>query len=220
MPAIVRAPAGDYVAEVTGVDHLERAQAAGRGALLLTGHFGNFELLGAWLGRMHPVDFVVKPLTNPYVDRWLEGLRRESGVGTLPLGLGVRGVYRALRENRWIALLADQDARRDGVFVPFFGRDASTPRGPAELAVRTGAPIVMGFGWRGADGRLRLDVGPTLTPDPGIADPEASVRDLTARHTAALEARVRERPEQWFWLHRRWKTAPPAAPVARERIGA
>jgi KDO2-lipid IV(A) lauroyltransferase len=220
MPAMVHAPIGAYLGGVRGVEHLERARAAGRGALLLTGHYGNFEMLGAWLGRMQPVDFVVKPLSNPHVDRWIESLRRAAGVGTLPLGAGVRGVYRALRANHWIALLADQDARSDGVFVPFFGRPASTPRGPAELAVRTGAPIVMGFGWRDADGRHQLEIGPTLTPDPGLADPEAAVRDLTARHTAALEARVRERPEQWFWLHRRWKTAPPDPGAARERIGA
>ena len=108
------------------------AWRVGRGVILLTGHYGNFELLGALLGRMHPVDFIVKPLSNPAMEAWLVDLRRRSGVGLLPIGSGVRRVFASLRANRWIAMVADQDARRHGVFVPFLGRPASTPIGPAE----------------------------------------------------------------------------------------
>jgi len=205
---LVRAPAGAVVAEVHGLEHLERARAAGRGAILMTGHFGNFELLGAWLGRFNPVSFVVKPLANPRVERLLSAWRCAAGVELIPVGAGVRRVFAALRENRWVAMLADQDARRDGVFVPFFGRPTSTPVGPAEIALRTGAAIVMGFVVRRADGRHTLTVVPPLEAPADDPDP---VRALTARHAAELERWVRRHPEMWFWLHRRWKTRPPGA---------
>ena len=204
---LVRSPEGEVVSEVRGIEHLLRARDAGRGAILLTGHFGNFELAGAWLGRHHPVDFVVKPLSNPGMEAWVAAERHAAGVGQIGLGVSVRGAFQALRSNRWVALLADQDARRHGAFVPFFGQPASTPLGPAVLALRTGAPIVMGFDERQSDGRHIIEVEPPVEiPDPH--SPDAAVR-LTAAHTARLEARIRRRPEAWFWLHRRWKTAPP-----------
>jgi len=205
MSELVRMPDDAGFGAVRGGEHLEGLR--GRGVILLTGHFGPFELLGARLSRLNPVDFVVKPLSNPLVEAMLEAVRESCGVGTIPLGASLRGALRALRAGRWVAMLADQDARRHGVFVPFMGRPASTPVGPARLSIATGAPIVMGFAERRDDGRLDLEVLPPMTAaDP--AAPDAAL-ELTARHTAALEARVRRRPELWFWLHRRWKTAPP-----------
>lgn len=217
LPELVRAPLGEVVAEATGLEHLERAVRGGRGLLLMTGHFGNFELLGSWLGRIHPVDFVVKPLSNPRVDRWLDDLRARSGVGRIPIGAGARGIFKSLRANRWVAMLGDQDARSAGVFVPFFGRLTSTPRGPADIALRTGASMVMGFPIRGADGRHRLDVEAPLPVPEG--DDEAAVVELTARHTARLESWVRAHPDHWLWLHRRWKTAPRPNALAPAGVG-
>jgi KDO2-lipid IV(A) lauroyltransferase len=214
LPALVRAGPGEVVAKVTGLEHLEAARDAGRGAILLTGHYGHFELLGAWLGRIHPVDFVVKPLSNPAVEAIVARWRADAGVGLIPLGASLRRVFEALRANRWVALLGDQDARRHGAFVPFFGRLSSTPKGPAELALRTGAPLIMGLPHRREDGRHELEVLPALEiPDRRAPD---AVESLTARHAALLEAAIRRHPEAWFWLHRRWKTTPPSAqPVAR-----
>ena len=208
LPALVAAADGEVVAEVRGLENLQAAHALGRGVILLTGHYGNFELLGARLGRLNPVDFVVKPLSNPRVEAMVEQWRRRAGVGSIPIGIGARHVFRALRERRWIAMLADQDARGSGVFVPFFGTQTSTPPGPAAFALRTGAPIVMGFGYRRSDGRHALDILPALPLPPGEG-PDA-VRALTAAHAAALEGAIRLRPPMWFWLHRRWKTPPPA----------
>jgi len=208
---LVRAPAGQVIAEARGLEHLEEARRGGRGAILLTGHYGNFELVGAWLGQRHPVDFVTKPLSNSAVDAMRIRMLAEAEVGFIPLGPGVRRVFAALKKNRWVAMVADQDARDHGVFVPFLGRPSSTPVGPAALALRTGAPIVMGFATRREDGRHDLDVIPPLEmPGPDEAD---AVHALTARHAACLEAWVRKHPEMWLWLHRRWKTPPPG-PVA------
>ena len=209
MPRLVRAPEGEVIASLPGREHLDAAIAGGRGAILLSGHYSNFELLGAWLTRFHPLTYVVRPLGNPAVEARIDRLRRAAGIEPITGDASLRRVYEALRANRWIAMVADQDARRHGVFVPFFGRLASTAIGPARIALRTGAPIVMGFVTRRADGRLDLALDPPLAVERPDA-PDAAER-LTALHAARLEAKVRERPELWFWLHRRWKTPPPVS---------
>lgn len=208
LPELSTAPDGKVVAEAQGMENLERLR--GKGVIVMTGHFSNFELFGAHIARLNPVDFVVKPLSNPRVEAVVADLRRRAGVGSIPLGGGLKQVFRALRAGRWVAMLADQDARRHGVFVPFFGRPASTPEGPARLALQMGVPIVMGFMRRRADGRLRVEVEPPHLPA-GEAS-EENVIALTAWHTARLERAIRESPEHWFWLHRRWKTPPPVTP--------
>jgi KDO2-lipid IV(A) lauroyltransferase len=209
LPELADSAPGEIVTEVLGREHPEAALARGRGAVLLTGHVCNFELAGAWLARRSslPIDFVFKPLHNPAMEEWIAQQRRAAGVGLIPTGAGVRAVFAALKDNRGVALLGDQDARRHGVFVPFFGRLTSTASGPAALALRTGAPLIMAFDRRLEDGRHRIEFHPPLT----IEDPAApdAVERLTALHTAALEARIREHPADWFWLHRRWKTPPP-----------
>ena len=206
IPRLAAAADGEVFAAVRGVEHIEAALARGRGAIFLSGHFGNFELGAAWLARRFPLDLVVKPLANPRVDAWLSDLRRRAGFGLIRTDAGVREVFASLRAGRAIAMLADQDARRHGVFVSFLGVPASTPVGPARVSLATGAPIVTGFVTRRADGRHELDIDPPLVEDGRDA---GAARRLTARHTDRLTAWVRKRPESWFWLHRRWKTAPP-----------
>jgi Kdo2-lipid IVA lauroyltransferase/acyltransferase len=205
LPELVRRRE-DVFASTVGIEHLEHARGQGRGAILMTGHFGNFELFGASLGGWNPVDFVVRPLSNPGMEAVVARLRHEAGVSSISADDGLRGVFRSLRANRWVAMLADQDARRHGVFVPFLGRPASTPIGPARIALQTGAPIIMAFTVRQPDGRYAMVIEPPLT----LTDPDGpdAARRLTALHTARLEAWVRRHPAMWFWLHRRWKTAP------------
>jgi Kdo2-lipid IVA lauroyltransferase/acyltransferase len=207
LPELVRTPLGDRVAELNGLENVEQARSLGRGIVFVTGHFGNFELMGAYAGQRFPLDVVVKPLTNPIVEARVAALRREAGVGIIPIGAGVRRIFEALRANHGVAMLADQDARRHGVFVSFFGRPTSTAEGPARLALRTGAPMIVGFDLRQPDGRHVITLLPPL-PRPAPDDPDP-VRTLTQSHVAVLESWIRRHPEMWFWLHRRWKTAPP-----------
>jgi len=199
----------EAIAAVHGLEHLESARARGRGVILMSGHYSSFELLCARLGRLHPTDVLTRRVSNPGVERWLTERRHEAGLGTISSETGVREVYGALKAQRFVAMLADQDARGHGVFVPFFGRPTSTALGPARISIATGAPILMGFTTRGRDGRHALELEPPLEAE----DPRASdaAERLTARHTARLEHWVRKRPELWFWLHRRWKTAPPGS---------
>ena len=207
---LARAPLGEVIVEARGLERIEPLR--GRGAILLSGHYSNFELMGATVARLNPVDFLVKPLSNPGVERLIARRRAEAGVGCISTNDGTRGVYESLAAGRWVAIVADQDARRHGLFVPFFGVPASTAAGPARVSLKTGAPLVMGFAVRRPDGRIDVEVeGPLQVPEPGAPD---AVARLTALHVAVLEARVRARPELWFWLHRRWKTRPPAG--ARE----
>ena len=206
--ASTHAPPGEVVSEVRGLEHLEAARQAGRGAIILTGHYGAFGLLGAWLGRLTPLDVFNQKLNNPVVDRMLARDIEKVGIRRITPGPGLRRLITGLRENRWAFMLGDQDAGRHGVFVPFLGRLCSTHPMPAELSLRTGAPIVMAFITRRADERNEIDVLPPLTLEPPDApDP---VTALTALHTAVLERWVRMHPDMWFWLHRRWKTVPPA----------
>lgn len=211
---LARAPEGQVIAEARGLEHLEAAQLAGRGAILLTGHYGNFVLMCAWLGRRHPVDLVTQPMSNSAVNAVRLGVLAEVDMGLITPGPRLRRVFAALKSNRCVAMIADQDARDRGVFVPFLGRPSSTPVGPAALALRTGAPIVMAFITRREDGRHDVDVLPPLEmPGPGATD---AVHALTALHAASLDAWVRKHPEMWLWLHRRWKTSPPV-PVSADR---
>ncbi len=201
----------DRIAATTvGLEHVAAARARGKGVVLLTGHYGAFDLAGATVARHgHPVHFFVRGQSNPLVDAELQGRRAQLGAGVVPHGIGVRGALRALRMNACVALVADQDAGRRGIFVDFFGTPASTPPGPAELCVRTGAPLVLGYLVRRGDGSYEGHMLPPIDP-PASGDDAADVRVLTQLHATALESWIRERPEQWLWTHRRWKTRPPA----------
>ena len=208
-PDMVHAPEGEVIAQARGLDHLDTVQRQGRGAILLTGHYGNFGLLAACLGRLNPVDIAGKAIENPHVEALLVEIGGKAGVGRIRFDHGARRVFAALKENRWVTLMADQDAGRAGAFVPFFGRPSSTWLGPASISLRTGAPLVMAFIGRRDDGRHEIDVLPPLElSQPGATDAALA---LTALHTAMLERWVRRQPAMWFWLHRRWKTRPPEA---------
>jgi KDO2-lipid IV(A) lauroyltransferase len=201
----------DRLREVTvleGLEHLVRCRAAGSGALLVSGHFGNWELMGASVtARGYPVKFLIKTQSNPWVDRLQNDTRAAAGLGVIRPGLALREMVHVLRRGDFIGLLGDQDAGRDGLFVDFLGRPASVFRGPAYLAYRLGCPIIFGHITRHRDGRHRVTLEPPLTADPAW-DETTAVARLTAAHVAILERVIRRSPEHYWWLHRRWKTRP------------
>ncbi len=197
--------------EVEGLDAFLAALARGRGLVLVTGHFGNWEIGGAALAaRGVPLDVVAQRQSNPLFDRAIVAARERLGMRVIERGRAPKEGLRALRAGRVVAFVADQDARRAGVFVPFFGRPASTHRGPALLALRTGAPLFLGTAPRAAAGEYRIRLEPVEVD--GDGEPDDVVRRLTAAFTARLEAAIRAAPEQYFWHHRRWKTRPPEEP--------
>jgi KDO2-lipid IV(A) lauroyltransferase len=193
--------------DFVGRESFDEALAAGRGAVLFTGHFGNFELLGVAIAALgYPVDELTGKQTNEMVDGVINGLRQRH-LRTIPHE-SPKPVFRALKENRFVAMVADQDARRHGVFVDFFGRPASTPRGPATFAVHQGAPIIAGFIRRAPGGRHIAEITPPIWPDPAMGREEA-IRHLTQAITDRLADAIRRYPAEYFWAHRRWKTQPP-----------
>ncbi|HEX7240575.1 MAG TPA: lysophospholipid acyltransferase family protein [Longimicrobiaceae bacterium] len=203
--------------ETRGWEELDATLAEGKGALLVTGHYGNWEIAAATVAsRGVPIAAIVKRMGNRLVDARLEALRTRLGVETIEMHEAPRQVPRVLRAGGVVGIVADQDARRSGVFVPFFGRPASTHRGPALFALRLDAPVFACTAFRKPGRGVRYVVQGHRVPVPRTGDLEADVLRLTRELAAALEADVRGAPEQYFWFHRRWKTAPPPEPSAAQ----
>jgi KDO2-lipid IV(A) lauroyltransferase len=201
-----------------GAAALFDAAARGRGAILVTGHLGNWELAGAAAAaRGAPLDAVVVRQANRLFDEALTRNRANLGIRIIRKSEAPRELLRSLRAGRVPGLLADQDARRAGVFVDFLGVPASTPRGPALFAIKAEVPLFLGtcVPLPGQPGRYRCEVEEIRAERTGDLD-EDVVR-LTAAHVAALAARVRRFPEHYFWQHRRWRTAPPTGASAGTR---
>jgi KDO2-lipid IV(A) lauroyltransferase len=198
-----------------GLPHLRRVMTEHGRALVLTAHLGNWEYLAA-AHRLtgYPLAIVVRPLDSPALDAIAEAMRRKTGAHLIDKRGALRPVLEVLRRGGLVGILLDQNtARREGVFVPFFGRAASTSRSLALLALRTETPIVPIFIQREAVGRHRIVIEPPL-PVPVANDLDRAVVELTARCTEAIEAAIRRTPEQWLWSHDRWRTRPPAVAPA------
>ena len=190
--------------EVVHPERLDAIEQAETGAVLVSGHFANWEVMAAVICR-RPVDCLVtyRALNNPHIDKRINAVRRAYGIGVLaPKGLATRDLMRALSDGRSVALMNDQKFN-EGLAVPFFGHDAMTAPGPSRLAVKYGVPIVPMSTRRTGPGRFRVEVHEALLPDQALSTDE-QVADLTRRITAFVETEVRANPEQWFWMHRRW----------------
>ena len=193
---------------VEGLEHFDWALERGKGAVLVGGHFGNWEFMGAALAQMgYPISFLVGEQHNKFVDDMMNEHRRVMGIRIIHMGIAVRGVIRTLRSNRFVALLSDQDARSEGIFVDFFGRPSSTHQGPAVFALKTGAPIIFGSAIRLPYGRHRLVID-RLCFDHLEGITQENIREVTQAYTSLLERWIRDYPDHWFWMHRRWKTSP------------
>jgi KDO2-lipid IV(A) lauroyltransferase len=198
-----------------GWDELNEALAEGNGCILATGHYGNWEIAAATVAsRGIPIAAIVRRQGNLLVDGRLDDTRRRLGVETVSQREAPSRIPRVLRRNGVVGIVADQDARRAGIFVPFFGVPASTHRGPALFALRFNAPVFACVARRLPGPGVRYEVSGTRVPVPRTGDLEADVRTLTAELAARLEASIREAPEQYFWFHRRWKSKPPSEPDA------
>jgi KDO2-lipid IV(A) lauroyltransferase len=192
-----------------GLEALHAAHAEGKGVIIALSHFGHWELIAymqAFLG--YPLVGIVNPLANPRLEAMLTEIRCGSGNVAIPKEGAVRGVLRALARGMGVVVMIDQDARGSGIFVPFFGRMSSTIPTVGTLHMRTGAAVVAAFSYPEADGGWRIAYERLAFP--GLTgDRERDVMRITAETTALLERRIRERPELWMWMHRRWKTPPP-----------
>jgi KDO2-lipid IV(A) lauroyltransferase len=197
----------EYV-ELDGGEVLAGALAGGRGTIAVSGHVGNWELLAATIAdRGFPLTVVARRVNDERFNALIVRFRREAGTEVLlreePQFLDA--VRDALRRNRIVAILIDQDTRGAGVFVPFFGRPARTPAGAAVLGLRARVPIVTAFIQRRCDGGHRIEIRPV---DVGSERGRRSTIALTATLTATVEAYVRRSPSEWVWWHERWRRQP------------
>jgi KDO2-lipid IV(A) lauroyltransferase len=197
------------VVRFAGSEHIEAALARGKGFICTTGHLGNWEAHALAHGfALGQVAVVGRPLDNPALDARLVRLRSASGNVVVSKRRALPDILRFLRANKAVAILMDQNVQEDdGLYVPFFGRPAATTPVAAALAAKTGCAIVPGHCVLRKDGRYLVSYEPPVFFEP-TGDRKADVARLTARLTARIEAWVREDPEQWLWIHRRWKTQP------------
>ena len=211
-PSIHRSNLDDWI-RLEGGEHFEDALRAGRGVLFATAHLGNWELSALAHALLRsPMHIVVRPLDNPLIDRLVERRRTLTGNHLIEKKDFARGILKALGANEAVGILIDQNASpAEGVFVDFFGLPACASTGFAKLAAHSGAAVIPGFAlWSDAERRyiLRFDPPLRITGD--------AARD-TQTLQSALEATIRKYPDQWLWIHRRWKTRPAGQPELYEK---
>jgi len=195
-----------------GWDVVERLRAEGRGILFVSGHLGNWELGGAFIAaRGMPLEAVARRMQNPLFDAYITETRQAIGMSVIPDAEAVRRVPRAMREGHGVAMLVDQGAvGLASTWVPFFGRLAKTPRGPAVFALRLQAPVVFAVAIRQPGGKYVMHF--EEVPVHPTGDREVDVDRIVTDYTSTLERWVRRYPEQYFWHHRRWKHQRPGTP--------
>ncbi|HUO58701.1 MAG TPA: lysophospholipid acyltransferase family protein [bacterium] len=198
------------VARVRGLEHMDKAMASGRGLFVVTGHLGNWELLGGYLGTKYKGSALAQKLYDPRFDELVNHFRREKlgATSMIKRGVALRGILEALKEKRFLLALVDQDTGQDGVFVSFFGKPAWTQSGVARIARKTGAAIIPAFVVRGTDGQYELHMDREIMV-PRTKDAEKDVLETVRGYTEAVESYVKAYPDQWMWMHQRWKTRPP-----------
>jgi len=191
-----------------GAEHLDRALEGGHGAILISAHYGNWEIMAPRLtDEGYRISTIARDADDPGVNRILNDIRRGAGQQILPRASATRPALACLRRNEILALLLDQNTLKGGVFVPFFGLPAATAAGPATLALRTGAPLVPIFCTRQPDRSHVARILPPIRPET-TGDTPADILRLTTAITAAIETQIRACPEQWLWIHNRWKLRP------------
>jgi KDO2-lipid IV(A) lauroyltransferase len=207
-PSIDGSNVGEWI-RYEGFEHYEQAKANGRGVLFATAHLGNWELSAfAHALLTEKMSIVVRPLDNPLLDNLVETRRGRSGNTLLSKRDFARSILHALRDNEPVGILVDQNSAGDNSsFVPFFGKPACTNLTFAKLAERSGAAVIPGFAvWNDSERRYVLKFYPPV-------EMSGDAVEDTARIQAAVERAIREFPDQWLWIHRRWKTRPPGEPA-------
>lgn len=199
---------------VEGEENLREAMAMEKGTLIITGHFGNWEMMARWFTTHdYPLNVVARDARARSATKFLEETRTGSGAKVLYRGNSARAILQCLKKNELVAILPDQNAA--DVFVPFFGLPTGTVDGPAVIHLRTQAPLVFSWCIREPDNRFRIVFEPPIAV-PNTGDRTADIEAVMALINSRLEARIRQNPTQWLWLHNRWKASPGVFPEGEE----
>lgn len=200
--------------EIAGLEYLEKAKTEGKGVVLFTGHLGAWELTALSLSLIgHPLSFLVRRIDNDLVERVIDKSRQRFGNKTLDKLSAARSMMKTLRSGESLGLLLDLNTLDDeAIFVDFFGVPASTNFMVAKLALRTGSPIVPIFApWSEKQKKYVVTLSPAIHPQV-TGDEDTDVRQLTTQLTHVIEDQIRRHPQQWLWIHKRWKTRPKGTP--------
>jgi KDO2-lipid IV(A) lauroyltransferase len=192
-----------------GLDNLKAAVGQGKGVVYVTGHIGNWELMGAAVAAEHSLSVVAAPIEPEPLNDMIVELRSRMGVRTILRSRpgAAKELIRVFRENRILGILIDQDTDVEGAFVDFMGRPAWTPTAAAQMAIKFGAPVLFGYVQRGSDNRHTITIEGPLELTRSGNDKE-DIRTNTAMFTKKIENAILQNPEQWVWMHRRWRRQP------------
>jgi KDO2-lipid IV(A) lauroyltransferase len=198
----------DTLLTISGGEHLEEALKGGQGVLISTAHYGNWEMGISGLARYGSVDAIARALDNEFIEKELLALRGSLGARVIYKNQAARETLRALKDNRIVAILIDQNVLREqAIFVDFFGKTAATTPALATFHLRTKAPILPGFCYPTSDFNYHLQLfEPIQVPLSG--DRERDVIAITQASTQAIEDQIRRNPQYWLWFHDRWRTQP------------
>jgi Kdo2-lipid IVA lauroyltransferase/acyltransferase len=197
------------VVDIRGKENLHKALERGRGVVYVTGHIGNWEVMGHAVAAIHPLSVIAAPIEPEQVNDMIVGLRAGMGVRTVLRNRpgAAKELIRIFRENRILGILIDQDTDVESAFVDFMGRPAWTPTAAASMAIKFGAPVIFGYVHRTADNRHGVTIeGPLDLIATGDRDKDIIAN--TAMLTRKIEEAIRSQPEQWVWMHRRWRRQP------------
>lgn len=189
--------------EFEGTEHLDAAFKKGNGVIFTISHLGSWEYL-AFLPflRGYPCSVIVRPIRNPYIYQWIQNLRRQTELHPIDKTRSVKEIFKRLKENELVAILIDQWAGHDGLWLDFFGRPTSTTSIPYRLAVRTGASLIPGYCCRISPGKYKIMISPPVE----VAQGENAEEETTLRLNRLLEKEIEKHLPQWTWGHKRWKS--------------
>lgn len=201
--------------EIEGLEHYVAAKNENKGVILLGAHFGSWEWIPLALGvEGVPMHVIVRPVDNPLLDRMVQGMRERFGNVVMNKRTETGEIIKLLRKGAAIGFLLDQDVGRDkAIFVDYFGRPAATNKALATIALRTGAPVIPMFIIRKKGGHKLVIEKPMTLPRTGVLNQD--MKEITTLFTKKIESYVRQYPDHWLWLHRRWKTQPEVLEVTK-----
>ncbi|MDR3112634.1 MAG: lysophospholipid acyltransferase family protein [Elusimicrobiota bacterium] len=189
-------------------EHLiDEALSKNNGGIIMSAHFGNWELTALSFSKKYPLSVIVANQSNKFIDSMIDKIRTKQGFNTISRdNRPAKKIFKALNRNELVAILADQDAGKNGIFIPFLDRLSSMPRGPALFAIRAKCPVIVALGIRQDDGVMRVTFFETPNFDTGNI--ENDIRLINTFYAKKLEEFILKAPQQWFWFHKKWKTQP------------
>jgi KDO2-lipid IV(A) lauroyltransferase len=196
----------ERISEIQGREHVDEALAMGRGAILATAHFGNWEAARILPLKGIPLSVIAKKQRNTLFDDYTNAIRERSGLHVIDMKRGLRDIIIDLKDNRMVAILADQNAGSHGLVLDFLSYPASHWKGVAKLSLRYQIPIVPGFVVRSKDDGLRFEFSPMIY-HPDLQDKEENYEKVLSQIIAITERYIHKYPDHWFWVHKRWKHA-------------